>query len=320
MKSPPLLLALLAVAFDTSFSWGCLNGYGGPAYAENVRGVMVPVMSAGWSDRLQRSLAYDSASRKRGPQFPDQFRGDPVGKANADAVEVLLDGDVTKAIAMFQKIEQNSPGHYATASNMGTAYELAGNLTEALRWIAEGVRRNGDSHDHSEWLHVRILETKLALQADPNWLKTHTVSGIKFHDIRGSMVETIQGAIPAITAQGVNVKDAIGSQLQERIGLVKPKDTIVAHLLYELALIEMEAGYAQDASKELDLALSYGLPVELGEAQRTRLAPVLFRAENQRWLDGIARRYSPWSTEILSALIALALFFGFRAMRRFTSQ
>ena len=312
-------VCMLAFGFGGSVN-ACLNGYGGPVYAENVRGVMVPRFGEGWADRLLQSHAYDVAKRKRGPQFPDQFRGDPVGKANADAVEVLLDGGVQKAIEVFQKIEHDNPGHYATASNMGTAYELAGNLAEALKWIKEGVMRNGDSHDHSEWLHVRILEAKLALQADPNWLETHTISGIKFGDIRATTVETIQGPIPAISVQGFNVKDAIGSQLQERIGLVKPQDMIVAHLLYELALIEMETGHASDASKELDLALSYGLPAELAKAQRSRLAPILFRAENHRWLDEFTQRYTPWSTEILSVLIALGMFFGFRAMRRFVSQ
>jgi hypothetical protein len=52
------------------------------------------------------------------------------------------------------------------AANLGTALELLGNKEEALHWIREGIRRNPQSHEGTEWLHAKILEAKIAAQKD----------------------------------------------------------------------------------------------------------------------------------------------------------
>ena len=63
---------------------------------------------------------------------------------------------------MFLALERRYPGHHETAANLGTALELAGHDAPALQWIRIGIRRNADEHYGSEWLHVRILEAKIA--------------------------------------------------------------------------------------------------------------------------------------------------------------
>jgi hypothetical protein len=57
---------------------------------------------------------------------------------------------------------------------------LTGKNEKALRWIREGLRRNPNSHSETEWLHVLILEAKIAAAKDPEWIKTHSVLALDF--------------------------------------------------------------------------------------------------------------------------------------------
>ena len=110
------------------------------------------------------------------------------------------------------------PGLYATAANLGTAYELAGELADALTWIREAIARNAASHAGTEWLHVAILETKLRLQRDSTWLVHHSVLD----------------AAPAHSKE--DILHAIEYQLNERLRFVTPIDAVVSDLFYQAAL------------------------------------------------------------------------------------
>src|SRR5690606_13087090 len=63
-----------------------------------------------------------------------------------EAVRKILSGQAREAISLLQKIEEDASGQYSTAANLGTAYELAGDNRNALKWINEGLRRNPESH------------------------------------------------------------------------------------------------------------------------------------------------------------------------------
>ncbi len=72
-----------------------------------------------------------------------------------------------EAVKFLEASEKKRPGRYQTAANLGTAYELTGNLVQARRWIKEGIARDPSSHEGTEWLHLRILDARLALTQDP---------------------------------------------------------------------------------------------------------------------------------------------------------
>jgi len=69
------------------------------------------------------------------------------------AVGIVIFGHADDGIALLEALEVEYPGRYSTAANMGTAYELKGDNVKALQWITEGIRRNPDSHEGTEWLH-----------------------------------------------------------------------------------------------------------------------------------------------------------------------
>ena len=76
-------------------------------------------------------------------------------------VMLAYNGEYLRAKAIFIEIENKSPGLYATASNLGTTYELLGQNDLALHWITKAIKINPNSHNGSEWIHVKILEAKI---------------------------------------------------------------------------------------------------------------------------------------------------------------
>lgn len=160
------------------------------------------------------------------------YRKEPnLQHTNDLAVARLLVDRHSEAISLLKEAEKRFPGQAIVAANLGTAYELSGNDAEALRWIREGVRRDPQEHEGTEWLHVKILEAKIALNRDPEWLKKNTVLGVNFGDAEVP-------AMPAMLPQDENgeartpeeIGRAISYQMYERTKFVAPPDAVIADL------------------------------------------------------------------------------------------
>ncbi len=191
----------------------------------------------------------------------------------------ILRGDHAKGIAMLKELEAKKPGNYDTASNIGTAFELAGDNGEALEWINEGIKRNPRSHNGTEWLHALILKAKLA--ADKGNKLPETNRFIQLPDeFEKEAVLTIQGAKHKAT----DVFTALAYQLEERMIFVKPKDRLVSECLYSLAILQAHFYSIQDALRILALAEQYGFPdvVQL-RSQRQQFERSILIGEVQYW-------------------------------------
>jgi tetratricopeptide (TPR) repeat protein len=172
------------------------------------------------------------------------------------SIALMYLGRSQEAVALLQTLEKEQPGKYFIAANLGTACELAGNNEEAARWIAEGIRRNPKSHEGTEWLHLKVLEAKIAQQKDSNYFKTHTVLNLTPQEIRGNTLLGEEKLHPA------EMEEAIQHQLTERMQFVKPPDPAVASLLFDYAAIEAATRTLESAKEILRLAVSYGYPSE----------------------------------------------------------
>ncbi|MCX7421427.1 MAG: tetratricopeptide repeat protein [Planctomycetia bacterium] len=100
-------------------------------------------------------LAKADEFKKRADDEPEDHK-----LRNDYAVMLVRAGELDEALAVLNEIEAVKPGLYATAANLGTVYELSGDVEKALHWIQEGIARNPKSHFGSEWIHVRILQAK----------------------------------------------------------------------------------------------------------------------------------------------------------------
>src|SRR5207249_1471856 len=126
------------------------------------------------------------------------------------AVSLAYVGKTKEAVQLLQTLEKEQPGAYVVAANLGTALELLGKNGEALHWIREGMRRNPQSHEGTEWLHAKIIEAKIAQEKDADYFKKHSV--LELDPAHASTPMTIDGQ----TFSPKDVGEAIQYQLQER--------------------------------------------------------------------------------------------------------
>lgn len=163
-------------------------------------------------------------------------------------VLLVKSGYVYKALSYFRRLGHQHGNDYTVAANLGTTYELSGNNDSALWWIKKGMELNPQSHRGSEWVHVKILEAKLALAKDPGWLNTHTVLGLQgkapVHKDNSKDNNPEKGG-----AFFSPVEAQVMYQLHERLPFMTPPDALMASVLRELAAYQEEA--------EMEIALMH---------------------------------------------------------------
>lgn len=179
---------------------------------------------------------------------------------------LIIQGKYREAIDLYKKIEQLQPNRYSTASNLGTAYELTGNNSEALKWIERAVKINPESHFHSEWIHVNILKAKIKGE------KNITSKFLIEHDF-GNGKHPVSDLDKA---ELFKLKEMVYYQLNERVSFVKPKDKIVAQLLFDLGNISYLSGEKEEALETYKIGKEYGfdLPV-LEERMKLHSSPTV---------------------------------------------
>ena len=202
---------------------------------------------------LRRALSRDL--QEDGVKMEAELRGSTNFNDRSDySIALMYLGRSKEAVELLQALEKEQPGQYFIAANLGTAYELTGNNDEAARWIAEDIRRNPESHEGTEWLHLKILEAKIAQQKDPDYFKKHSVLDLKPEDIASGTVKVTEKLHPEELAT------ALQHQLTERLQFVKPPDPAVASLLFDYAAIEAGTKTLESAERILRMAVDYGYP------------------------------------------------------------
>lgn len=187
----------------------------------------------------------EAEERVRYSSFVREFELKPAGAASFNnttdyAVALVHLGRTAEAIKVLLALEEESPGTYRTAVNLGTAYELDGQLENAATWIAKGIERNAQGHAGTEWLHAAILRARIGLRADAAWFKQHDV-------------------VEGITERSADeIVRAIEYQLAERLQFVKPQDAVVCDLFYQAARRVSGPGAAARRAFYLRESLRFG--------------------------------------------------------------
>lgn len=188
----------------------------------------------------------------------------------------------SEAVKLYLEIEKLEPNRYSTASNIGTAYELLGQNDKALHWIKRSVELDPKSHNNSEWIHVKILEAKIKgeeLFTTKFLLNTEFGPGVK------PISSMSKGQLQILS-------NALYYQLNERVSFVKPKEKIVAQLMFDLGNIAFLLDNFPDALADYEQAKEYGFTGQLIE-QRIREADKLSKAPGQMIESKSFRRQEP---------------------------
>ena len=77
------------------------------------------------------------------------------------ALALMKLDNVSDAKNILVNLVQRNPKEYSMIANLGTAYELSGELDSALKYISKGLKINPTSHYGSEWIHVELLKAKI---------------------------------------------------------------------------------------------------------------------------------------------------------------
>ncbi len=187
------------------------------------------------------------------------------------AVLNLRFNKVAESVTTLERLTRAQPKEYILAANLGTAYELAGRDEDALVWIKRAMELDPSSHEGTEWLHVKILEAKLASKADPTWWKSNSVLGLDFGNGKKPRRPEANFGNERVEA----VEKALLYQLRERLSFVKPPDAIVGDLLFDFANLVALHRTVEAAKPLSELALSF-------EPPRKELAQE--RDRHYRWL------------------------------------
>jgi len=256
-------------------------------YGTDIHGQPVSVSALSPKIFVKRLTDFTEHARRKGMLPVDPGPGADF-KARSDyAATLVYQGKAKEAVAIFEEIEKTKPGEYVVAANLGTAYELAGDLDKARHWISEAIRRNPDSHYGTEWLHVLILDARQALAKDPAWLDTHSVLGL---DFGRDKVPQAPSTLP--TGKDLKaVRSALEYQLHERMGFVAAPDPIVGDLLADFGNVLALTMTVEHALPIYDLALTYNAPrAELNALRRAQFQQAIADRERRntlKWAGGV---------------------------------
>lgn len=178
-------------------------------------------------------------------------------------------GRFDEALGLAKWLNHKHPNEYQVVSNLGTLYEITGNLDSAYFYIHKGLKLNPDSHDGSEWVHLAILKAKKNIQQDPGWLLNNKVLNVNVTDT----VETYSD-------QQIAIMDSIWQisfQMKERIPFTPDKDLLMASVMIELGeMLELHISI-ENAYVAYKIAEQYDPENILGAKRKIELLLPLFK-------------------------------------------
>lgn len=196
---------------------------------------------------LNRALA------KRG-QTKDDFQNE-----SNIALYYMKLGEVKKALAILKPLAVEYPQEYTIIANLGTAYELNGELNKALKYIKQGYALNPDSHLGSEWIHIKILEAKIKQASNSTWLDTHPI--ITVDELRQKQEEYRSRL--NVSHYDRQEHNHLVFQIRTRVPFTPAPNKVIANLLRTLAVFYEENGAAENAL----MAHIYRLEFESSESK-----------------------------------------------------
>ncbi len=134
---------------------------------------------------------------------------------NDIAVKLIKIGKYAEAEKILNTLLQTNENKYSYLINLGTLYELQGKNKQALAFIKKAVAINNESHDGSEWFHIKILEFKLQPFSKDNILAKSVLN------------------IKALKIDSYDISNQISYQLSERIPFTPAPDLLMAKVLQE---------------------------------------------------------------------------------------
>lgn len=155
-------------------------------------------------------------------------------------LNLLRAGKTKEALEIFKQLSAKFPDEHVFHAYLGMAYELNGDNQNALKHAKKALKLDQYAHEESEWIHIKILEAKIALEKDPNYLKNHTVLSLTLEQEKSE-----------------KVAKQLMIQVKERFPFYKAPDAIMADLLQDLGDCYAETQSYEYAATFYEIAINY---------------------------------------------------------------
>ena len=211
------------------------------------------IRSAGIVTKSDYQLTWNEMSQLLGKNFDYKWLSDFAW------IELRI-GDRKNAVKLLEALYAKHPTEYNILANLGTAYEITGNNQKALEFLRKAVAVNPASHYGSEWIHIKILEQKVA--ATPDYTKILSLGAD--NDIKNWLRG--KGYKNSLAPDSLMIQ--LAYQLHERISFVAPPDPIVSQLVKDFGdLVAYKEG-EKKAQQFYDYAVRYDSALGLKLEQR----------------------------------------------------
>jgi len=121
-----------------------------------------------------------------------------------------------EAVPILENLLKEKPNEYEINANLAVAYELNGQIDRALILLKKSISISPNSHNESEWFHLRILEAAINLRE--NNLNPQDISVLRIQN------DTLK-----------KIGFQISYQLKERIPLTKATNNLLSKVIEESA-------------------------------------------------------------------------------------
>src|SRR5262245_21065939 len=103
-------------------------------------------------------------------------------QADLGALHLRL-GDVPRALAVLRSAQRDHPRHFRIVSNLGTAWQLSGDLAQAAVFLQEAVRLAPGIHQRAEEVQLRLVRQRQ--REAPGTLAMDDLFGVRFLNDKG---------------------------------------------------------------------------------------------------------------------------------------
>ncbi len=155
-------------------------------------------------------------------------------------LRMIRAGKLKEGLEVFKRLSAKFPKEHVFHAYLGMAYELNGDNQNALKHAKKALELDRFTHQESQWISIKILEAKIALEKDPNYLKNHSVLSLTMEQKKAERVAS-----------------QLLLQVKERFPFYKSPDPIMAALLIDLGDCFTESKSYEYGAAFYEIALKY---------------------------------------------------------------
>lgn len=167
--------------------------------------------------------------------------------ADLGAIYIRL-GEINKAVDVLRNAQREHPNHFHIAANLGTAWQLRGDLPQAIVHLEQAVRLAPGKHLLAEEYHLKLVRLR---QRQKGSVELENLFGIRFVNDKGDYEP---GKLWDLERKKLPVKALAVAQ---KLALWLPDDPL---LLWQLAELANAHGDVQNAAAMFDgCVVQFGL-------------------------------------------------------------